>query len=278
MSPGEILRLLLWAGAAAGLGFGSAVILARYAGSPAPVMPLRRLRGWDLPLAGLIYYLASNWTLIELQRRHAEGGGAAWLDALGAAGPALLGGLAGGLLAWLYLGLREGSFAPRRRPVAGRRVAGLRAAATCYLIALPGLAGIWYCNALLVRALGGAAPAPGLAGDWSMLAPGGLAAVLALVVVVLPLFEEALFRGYLWRFLAGRAEFGPRRALVLSALLFALLHDPVVWLPVFCLGGLFGWVYWRSGKLRYAVFVHALHNGLAALATALPWDPADVLR
>ena len=47
------------------------------------------------------------------------------------------------------------------------------------------------------------------------------------------------------------------------------MPDAQVWLPALYLGGLFGWVYWRSGKLRYAVLAHASHNALAAAVTVL---------
>ena len=54
------------------------------------------------------------------------------------------------------------------------------------------------------------------------------------------------------------------------------MHEVEAWLPVLYLGGLFGWVYWRSGKLRYAVLAHVIHNALAAATVFLPRAVTDV--
>ncbi len=267
MTLDALLQLLLWAALAGGLSFASAVGLARFAGAPAKVMPLERLRGWDLPVAGLLLFLGPLLLAGWLLERGAE---------LGLIEQLLLS-LAAGLLAWLYLGVREGSLAPRRRPVKWRKVREARNVVTCYLIALPGFLAVSQFNKLLVVEWNGRPPVQGVAAGWQELSGLGLVGALALAVVVLPLLEEALFRGYLWRFLAGMRDFGPRRALAFSALVFALMHEIEVWLPVLYLGGLFGWVYWRSGKLRYAVFAHVLHNGLAAATALLPASAPDAL-
>ena len=260
MSWPLLLQLLLWAGAALALSGAAAVVLARFSGAPAPVMPLQRLRGFDLPLAGVIF-------------RALPLGLAAFLDG-GPDGfglPAQLAlSLAGGLAAWTYLGLREGSFAPRRAPLSRRKLLAWRDVLVSYLVALPGFFAVTEFNRRLFLGLGGEEPVQGIASGWDQLAPLELAGVGVLAVLLLPLLEEALFRGYLWRWLAGRPEFGPRRAMALSAMVFALLHEPQAWLPILYLGGLFAWVYWRSGRLRYAVFAHALHNGLAAVLVLLP--------
>lgn len=263
-----LLGLVAWAAVAAFLGAIGAVALARFAGAPAPVQPLARLRGWDLPLAGVVLLFGQVAGLSLLEGRD---------PLLPPPLSQLLVGLVSGLLAWLFLGLREGSFAPRRQPVRGRRLREIGNVVSCYLIALPGFLALSGFNNRLVALLAGAPPVSGPAAGWEKLTAGPLAAVLVLAVLVLPLLEEALFRGYLWRFLAGRPDFGPRRALLYSALLFALAHQPEVWLPMLYLGGLFGWVYWRSGRLRYAVLAHALHNALAALTLLLPDTVTDVL-
>ncbi len=267
MSLDTVLQLLLWAAVAAGLSFASAVGLARFAGAPAKVMPLQRLRGWDLPVAGFLFFFGQAFGMDWLQRRSVVPG---LLEQLLVA-------LAAGVLAWLYLGVREGSLAPRRRPVKGRKVRVFRNVVSCYIVALPGFLAVTWFNNELFLAISGERPVQGVAAGWTDLEPLGLAMVLALAVLVLPLLEEALFRGYLWRFLAGRREFGPRRALAFTALVFALAHEVEAWLPVLYLGGLFGWVYWRSGKLRYAVLVHAMHNALAAATVFLPESVPDAL-
>ena len=258
MIPEGIAGLFLAAGlAVAGLGI-SVICLARWAGGPAPVLPLRRLTLWDFLAAGLLLLILDGLMvqvlgskgdilLVRLARLFLAGGGA-----------------------WLFLGWRERSFLPRRQSVPHRKMLKCRAAVRCYLMGLPGLLGLWIFNAACIRYFGGEVPTQGLMVGLKGLSWLTLLGVAIFAVLGAPLLEEGLFRGYLWRWLAGRDEFGPRRALLLSSVIFALAHEWQVWLPVFYLGILLGWIYWRGGKLRYAVAVHGLHNALTLLLFFLP--------
>ena len=97
---------------------------------------------------------------------------------------------------------------------------------------------------------------------------------LALFAVVLaPLYEELLFRrvlfGRLWQ--AGWPVLG----LVLSSLIFALVHElpglngkplgsTVFLILVYAgMGGIFAWVYRRTGTLWAAIVAHILNNAIA---------------
>src|SRR5262249_16004228 len=74
-----------------------------------------------------------------------------------------------------------------------------------------------------------------------------------------PLFEDSLFRGFLYTSL--RRRFGIAISLVFSALLFAVLHlDPGGMLPLFALGLIFGYTFERTGSLVPAVVAHGLWN------------------
>lgn len=92
-----------------------------------------------------------------------------------------------------------------------------------------------------------------------------------LVTCVGPFFEELLFRGWL---LGGlREHWGDGKALVVSAVLFALIHgDPFATPALFGLGMVFGWVYLRSGSLVACVMVHGMWNltTFSFLLTGLP--------
>lgn len=95
-----------------------------------------------------------------------------------------------------------------------------------------------------------------------------VAASVAVVVIVAPLLEEMVFRGFLLSALSRRM--GPAGAVVLSAALFGLLHTadhPFYAGPIFVLGLLLGWLYLRTGRLWVAVGCHGAHNALA-LVTA----------
>ncbi len=95
---------------------------------------------------------------------------------------------------------------------------------------------------------------------WVRTMPGPGMALL--FVVAAPVGEETLYRGAVDRGLA--ASLGPRRALVLSALLFALIHLlPIRILSTFVLGLHFAFVARRTGSLFAAVLAHALNNAAA---------------
>ena len=78
--------------------------------------------------------------------------------------------------------------------------------------------------------------------------------------------EEMFFRGLLYGWL--RSRLGVGRGLLLSALLFAVLHaNLMAFLPILGLGLLLGWVYEQTGSLAVPAAVHLFHNGgMMALA------------
>jgi hypothetical protein len=93
----------------------------------------------------------------------------------------------------------------------------------------------------------------------------GIALVASLLA---PLCEEAAFRGYVQSALFTRRR--PGAAIVLSALLFALMHlDPVRFPAVLALGAFFGWLAWRAGSLWPAVAAHAANNGIGSALVLL---------
>ncbi len=94
----------------------------------------------------------------------------------------------------------------------------------------------------------------------------GLSALVALVLVA-PVTEELLFRGWLLRELEG--EYGPRRALVWSSLLFGFVHLAHVSSMLYAtIGGLIlGAVALRTRSTLSSV---AMHAGVNALPLLLP--------
>lgn len=90
---------------------------------------------------------------------------------------------------------------------------------------------------------------------------------LMLIAVCLgaPLFEELVFRGTLWGLLE-RALPGWAVLLVTSSL-FAVYHiDPIHVILVFPVALLLGWTRLTSGSLFPCILLHAVNNGLAAVA------------
>lgn len=106
---------------------------------------------------------------------------------------------------------------------------------------------------------------PGLLGEaYQTTRPRAL--LWAAVVVGAPLFEEALFRGFLFRGLAATRVRAPG-AVVLTAASFALIHlqyAPLEMGVVFVLGLLLGAARAESGSLVIPLLLHALNNVVAA--------------
>jgi uncharacterized protein len=92
--------------------------------------------------------------------------------------------------------------------------------------------------------------------------PLNIALGFAAVAVIAPLVEELLFRGYLQTALAHRLP--PLAAVALSALAFALVHMQLYALPaLWILGCAFGYLYYKTGSLRFNIVLHMINNGLA---------------
>ena len=96
-------------------------------------------------------------------------------------------------------------------------------------------------------------------------------AVLALFA---PLVEEVVFRGAVLRSLLDDSRIRPLWAVVISALLFALIHlNPAQMPHAFLLGLLLGWVYYRTGSILPGVAVHWANNTCAYVLFLLYPDP-----
>ena len=94
------------------------------------------------------------------------------------------------------------------------------------------------------------------------------------IVVIAPVCEEWLCRGIVLKGLL--KHYSPRKAIVWSSVMFSVLHfNPWQGALAFLLGLAFGWIYWRTGSLRYCVFMHAVNNGTAFLLSFLFRDIHD---
>lgn len=83
--------------------------------------------------------------------------------------------------------------------------------------------------------------------------------VALLVVVVAPIVEEILFRGFLLNRWA--VKWGTERAIIASSIAFGVLHADVLGHTVF--GVVMCLLYVRSGTLRLPIAAHMLNNALA---------------
>ena len=87
---------------------------------------------------------------------------------------------------------------------------------------------------------------------------GGLPSVVTICVLA-PVVEEMLFRGVFLRSFLQR--YGPWRAILLSSLLFGLVHfDPGHMILATLLGIALGWLYYATRSLWPSVIAHAFQN------------------
>jgi uncharacterized protein len=95
--------------------------------------------------------------------------------------------------------------------------------------------------------------------------------LLVAITVFIPVTEESLFRGFLFR---GWLR-SPRYAwpvIVFTAGLFAVIHVQYDWFliaQVFAFGVLFGWIRWATGSTILTMLLHALVNLEGMIETVL---------
>lgn len=92
------------------------------------------------------------------------------------------------------------------------------------------------------------------------------------VVVVAPLFEEILFRGFLFKGLEA-SKLGPWGTIFFTSLIWAIIHLQYSLFfmgIIFVLGILLGVARYKSQSLWVPLSMHALNNLLAMLAVDLP--------
>lgn len=86
--------------------------------------------------------------------------------------------------------------------------------------------------------------------------------------ILAPLCEEMLCRGVIMRGLVRHN--GPRKAIIWSALIFAVIHmNPWQGIPAFIIGLFFGWVYYRTGSLVSTIFLHFVNNSSSIVMTKI---------
>lgn len=94
-------------------------------------------------------------------------------------------------------------------------------------------------------------------------------------VVAAPILEEVLFRGLIFE--SCRERFGKGGALVISALLFGLIHGvPVQMVNAFVVGLILGYVYLRTRSLVSVMIIHAVNNAIAYATIALFGNSGEV--
>jgi membrane protease YdiL (CAAX protease family) len=89
--------------------------------------------------------------------------------------------------------------------------------------------------------------------------------MILMTVVFAPVLEELLFRGIILKGMLNM-KMNPTKAIVVSALIFGLIHgNPWQTTGAFFLGLVLGWVYQKTQSLIIPILLHAFNNGIASL-------------
>ena len=82
-------------------------------------------------------------------------------------------------------------------------------------------------------------------------------------VIVAPLVEEILFRGYLQKVLEESWE-DITKAILVTSIFFALVHLNLYWIvQIYLLGLVLGYLAWRTNSIFPGIILHGLNNGFA---------------
>ncbi len=99
----------------------------------------------------------------------------------------------------------------------------------------------------------------------------GMVAFLVLGLVVGPVMEEVVFRGYLQSSLSRRMPVWG--AVIVTSLVFMAGHSPIVlWPMYFGFSMAWGWIYVRTKSLKMAILIHVLSNLFYAVVGFAGWE------
>jgi membrane protease YdiL (CAAX protease family) len=94
---------------------------------------------------------------------------------------------------------------------------------------------------------------------------------LLLALVVGPIVEEVVFRGYLQSSLAKRIPAWV--AILITSVIFTVGHSPMILWPMYFLFSItWGWIYVRTGSLKMAILIHVLSNLFYTVIGFAGWD------
>ncbi len=89
--------------------------------------------------------------------------------------------------------------------------------------------------------------------------------IISSIVIIAPLGEELLFRGFLQQFLEEHWK-DITRAVLITSLFFAFIHMNPFWIiQIYILGIMLGYLAWKTGSIISSFILHGLNNGFAIL-------------
>jgi membrane protease YdiL (CAAX protease family) len=99
----------------------------------------------------------------------------------------------------------------------------------------------------------------------------GMAGFLVLALVVGPVMEEVVFRGYLQSALGRRMP--GWCAISITSLVFMAGHGPIILWPMYFIYSVaWGWIFMRTKSLGMAIFIHMLSNLFYTVIAVMGWE------
>jgi membrane protease YdiL (CAAX protease family) len=102
-------------------------------------------------------------------------------------------------------------------------------------------------------------------------ASGSLVLFAIAVVIIGPVTEEIVFRGFLFRGLSA-SFLGVAGTLITTSVAWALMHvqyDALIIAQIFLIGLLLGWLRWASGSTLLTISLHVMTNFVATIEAAI---------
>ena len=95
----------------------------------------------------------------------------------------------------------------------------------------------------------------------------GLIFFFLAVVVMAPIGEEVVFRGFLQKFLEEYWR-DITRAVLITSLFFAMIHFNPYWtIQIYLLGVILGFLSWKTKSVIPSIILHGINNGMAFILT-----------
>ena len=183
--------------------------------------------------------------------------------------PEILVALLGSAAAFSGVGLVIVAYAVRLDPAGwrslglwpGRGARAVAAGIVSYVLLYPAQLGLLMLWPWTFEALGGDYELQEVALGIAALEGRDVWIALCLASLIVPLLEELIFRAFLQPLLV--QNLGAAAGIVLTSILFAILHGPGAFLPIFALSLLLGAIMLRTQRLLAVWVVHGLHNALS---------------
>ena len=95
------------------------------------------------------------------------------------------------------------------------------------------------------------------------------------VVIVAPIGEEIVFRGFLQKFLENYWK-DITRAILVTSLFFAMIHFNPFWaIQIYLLGVILGFLAWKTKSVIPSILLHVVNNGSAFILTNIQKETID---